>query len=81
MKKAFLISVMSALAMSLAWIQSYAAGTWTGNINVYYGIKTLESDDLTTTGDYIDIDIHETGRTKLKVSTQEIRLRVKKIWL
>lgn len=159
MKKALLISGLSIFVMCLISNQSFAAGAWTGNLNIFYGIKTLDSDDMTATGDelvvyeseednfiatmsdyfqedfklavdkgtefginadfgpkswpvcfavgffrasnnkswsvswsdsitfyneatgtYMDADITETGKAKLKVTTQEFRLGAKKIW-
>ena len=159
MKKVYFICVLFILTMCFVSNQSYAAGAWTGNVNIIYGFKTFDSDDMTVTGDdlvlieieeydliwtmsdqfeedfklavdrgtefginadfgpkswpvcfaigffrassddswsgslsgsgtfyestsgtYMDVDFTYTGKAKLKVTTQELRLGVKKIF-
>lgn len=61
MKRTIIISVLSVLVMCLMSNQSFAAGAWTGNLNIFYGYKALDSDDMTATGD--DLVVYSTGET------------------
>jgi hypothetical protein len=45
MKRAFVVSVLIVLAICFVSGQALAKSAWTGNINFYYGLKSIESDD------------------------------------
>lgn len=45
MKRAFVVYVLFVMAICFVSGQALAQNAWTGNINLFYGLKSIESDD------------------------------------